>query len=81
VCICVPAKEGQTQDTAMHKSGESNGGFTYLLAMDNFRSTYEVLTQEAYPACGFGGKIDDSSLKPLIMGHFCSLGYNEHHFH
>ena len=33
MCICVPAKEGQTQDTAMHKSDGSNGGFTYFLAI------------------------------------------------
>ena len=34
MCICVPAREGkergETQDTAMH---ESNGDFTYFLAM------------------------------------------------
>ena len=34
MCICVPAREGkergETQDTAMH---ESNGGFTYFLAV------------------------------------------------
>ena len=33
MCIGVPAKEGQTQDTAMHKSDERNGGFTYFIAM------------------------------------------------
>ena len=37
VCICVPAREGQTQDTAMHKN--KNDGSKYLFVRDGSPGT------------------------------------------